>query len=351
MAIIQLELEHFRCLSEAKLEFDCQRNLIIGANAAGKTSLLEAVYYLTAGRSFKSVSTGLLVQKGHPRFLLLGKTDYPLAHLGISGSKDGNEMHVDGKSTNSISEFARRFPAQVIDPDVHKLLEDGPARRRRYMDWGVFHVEHSFQGIWQRFNRALKQRNAALKAKSGVADIWELDIALQGTALSNLREQYLNQLRPFVTQLGKQLFKLELDFDFQQGWKRGSQLQDALAESRQRDVLIGSTTVGPHRADLVLRLDGAPAKDFVSRGQQKLFACVLVLAQQLHRIAIGAPMACLLLDDPAAELDLENLRRLFDVVADLPVQLIVTAVSMSGLDFLKQAKLFHVEHGNVKAMA
>ena len=354
MPIEKLELERFRCLPKAKLEFDPCYNLLVGPNGAGKTSVLEAIYYLASGRSFRGTPDELLMQTGESQFVLCGQIRDALgipALFGVAGTKGNREVRLDGKSIRSVSEFARRFPVQVIDPEIHRLLEDGPAKRRRFIDWGVFHVEHAFHDAWRRFSRALLQRNAAFKVKSSLSDIWESDIAAFGSLITGFRESYLNDLRPFVASVGLQLLGQNVEFEFQRGWKQGVSLADALKENRHKDELRCLTSAGPHRAELVLKVDGATSKDRVSRGQQKLLACVLLLGQQLHRIAIGAPMSCLLLDDPAAELDADNLGRLIDVIADLPVQLVVTALSSEGLDFLKTAKLFHVERGHVQAMA
>jgi DNA replication and repair protein RecF len=111
------------------------------------------------------------------------------------------------------------------------------------------------------------------------------------------------------------------------------------------------TAAGPHRADLLLKIRNLHAKDHVSRGQQKMLACVLILAQQLHRVTTGAPPACLLLDDPAAELDVDNLGKLLAAIARVPAQLVVTALTNSLLEFFPSARVFHVEHGLVQAVA
>jgi DNA replication and repair protein RecF len=128
-------------------------------------------------------------------------------------------------------------------------------------------------------------------------------------------------------------------------------LSGALADSLQKDQQRGMTGVGPHRADLTLKVENITAKDYVSRGQQKMLACVLILAQQLHRVASGALPACLLLDDPAAELDTTNLRKLLTTVARVPAQLVVTALTNDLQEFFPSARVFHVEHGQVQWVA
>jgi len=143
----------------------------------------------------------------------------------------------------------------------------------------------------------------------------------------------------------------EVTLEYQKGWRQSLAFSDALKESRGRDQQRAATTVGPHRAELLLKVGNEVAKDRISRGQQKLLACSLLLAQQLHRASRSAHSACLLLDDPGAELDVENLQKLLGVISELPVQLIATSLSVSDLPLFKDAKKFHVEHGSVKAVA
>jgi len=354
MAIRKLDVENFRCLSQASLELDDRYNLILGSNGAGKTSVLEAIYLLGSGHSFRTLPNNLLIKSGASSLMSVGKVSHrhgDLSTLGIRVTREASEYRLNGERAKSVGELAREFPVQVIDPDIHDLVEGSPAERRRFIDWGVFHVEHQFHEVWRRFNRALKQRNASLRNGIVNSAIWDAEICSQGSLVTAWRESYLRSLRPFVNQLGTQLLSREVDFEFQPGWRRSISLIDALEENKQRDLARSTTSVGPHRAELLVTVDGNPAKERVSRGQQKLLACALTLAQQLHRVSIGAPATSLLLDDPAAELDVDNLGKLLEAISDLPVQLVVTALSDVGLDFMKNAKVFHVEHGTVKAMA
>jgi DNA replication and repair protein RecF len=273
--------------------------------------------------------------------------------IGIRGTDDSKEVRVNGEAAKSLAELALRLPVQAIDPEVHRLLEDGPNRRRRFLDWGVFHVEHRFHDAWRRYQRALRQRNAALRAKQSLnaIKVWDQEMIEQGTLVADFRDQYLQGLQPFVARLGQQLLGTPIELELQRGWKRQIGLGAAMAEGLVRDQLRGSTGSGPHRADITVKVAEVTAKDRVSRGQQKMLACTLILAQQVHRAALGASPACLLLDDPAAELDVDNLRKLLAAVTEIPAQLIVTSLNDNVLDFFPHARMFHVEHGVVQAVA
>ncbi|WP_237392652.1 DNA replication/repair protein RecF [Steroidobacter denitrificans] len=244
------------------------------------------------------------------------------------------------------------LPIQVIDPGIHRLIEEGSVRRRRLMDWGVFHVEHEFLGLWRRYHRALVQRNAALKTTASleVISAWEQELEKAGSAVNTLRVAYIERLAPYFEQITARLIGGDVRFVYRQGWAADQDLGVALQASRARDLRLKSTQVGPHRADLAFLIDGEPARDRVSRGQQKMLAAAFILSQLALRVAEQAPRACLMLDDPAAELDVDNLGKLLTVIADIPAQLIVTSVHQRGLRGLGVARMFHVEQGRFRTM-
>ena len=355
MSLSHLEIEQFRCIEKAHLVFAPEANLIVGKNASGKTSLLEAIFLMGTGHSFRTHQTNLLIRRGQTHFTAVGKvlSRQGSEVIGIRGTDDSKEVRVNGEAAKSLAELALRLPVQAIDPEVHRLLEDGPNRRRRFLDWGVFHVEHRFHDAWRRYQRALRQRNAALRAKQSLnaIKVWDQEMIEQGTLVADFRDQYLQGLQPFVARLGQQLLGTPIELELQRGWKRQIGLEAAMAEGLVRDQLRGSTGSGPHRADITVKVAEVTAKDRVSRGQQKMLACALILAQQVHRATLGASPACLLLDDPAAELDVDNLRKLLAAVTEIPAQLIVTSLNKNVLDFFPHARMFHVEHGVVQAVA
>ena len=183
--------EQFRCLAEVELTLDPAANLFVGPNASGKTSLLEAAFFLGRGRSFRSRRRDALIRHGQDEFLLAGRSLGGVAPvpIGVRGSRSNTEWRVGGAVASGIAELAEQFPAQVIDPEVHKLLEEGPGRRRRFLDWGVFHVEPSFLATWRRYHQALRQRNAALKLDRSDEDLaaWENELSTSGEGLARQR--------------------------------------------------------------------------------------------------------------------------------------------------------------------
>jgi DNA replication and repair protein RecF len=330
MSLRRLQVTDFRCLQSAALDLDSRFTLISGANASGKTSLLEAIYILGRGRSFRTRRLEHLIRRGSERFVVFGEVDAfgRRLSLGVEGSADGVRARLGGAKASSLAELAPLLPVQIIDPEIHRLIEEGPGRRRRFLDWGVFHVEPRFVDDWQRYQQALKQRNAALKSRQPrqVISAWDGDVVRYGESLSAARSRYVGLLSEHAVNIARNLLGMELSLGYRPGWARDLGLAEALQQSWNHDQESGATQVGPHRAELSIRLDDISVKDRISRGQQKLLAAALLVAQ-VRMFPPDSPVRpSLLLDDPAAELDNERLAGLIGEVASQSVQLIVTAL-------------------------
>ena len=340
---------NFRCLENAELKLAAEFNLIYGANASGKTSLLEALAYLGRGKSFRGASTANLTQHGKEEFVLFGQVASlsRTRSLGVRNSGSGLEVRVDGDNTGGAAALAEALPLQVIDPEVHNLVAGGPELRRRFIDWVAFHVEQEHLLTWRRFRRALKQRNAALRARSGAATMrsWDAEFVALSAALDESRRRALDITLDSLKGFGRVLLQIELGFEYQQGWKKGRSLDRALEEGLERDVQLGVTQHGPHRADLKISYDERQARRLVSRGQQKLLASAMILAAtETAQAALERPLL-LLLDDPAAELDTESLDKLMAAVAGLGCQVVATSLEPGALSVPAGAAVFHVERG------
>ncbi len=356
MSLERLAIENFRCVERAELVFDSRCNLITGENASGKTSLLEAIFFLGRGRSFRSTRNDSLIRTGTSQFSLVGRVFQNGASqpLGMRLGADGIEARYAGRPVTGLAELATRLPVQAIDPEVHRLVDGGPQERRRYLDWGVFHVEPSFVDHWRRYQRALRQRNAALKAAQAPAMIhaWDSELVEAGEKVVLYRQRYVAGLRGSVREAGHRLLGAEVDLGLYQGWSAERGLAAALAHSFQRDRERGMTHAGPHRADLSVKVAGETARDRVSRGQQKLLAAAMLLGQLEHDASLGSGVATLLVDDPAAELDAIHLERLLREVMSLPAQLFITSLDPMNpvLRSLPEGRRFHVEHGSVSGL-
>jgi DNA replication and repair protein RecF len=349
MSLIELTVEDLRCLQRAELALDPRRNLIWGSNGSGKTSLLEAVFLLGRGRSFRTRNSERLIRHGQPRLIVFGRTDGMPPHaMGVQVSRvGGTTARIDGATAGSLTELSQAFPVQVIDPGVHKLVEEGGFRRRRWMDWAVFHVEPQFAELWLRYTRAVKQRNAALRHQPTQASVWDPEVARLGELIAASRRNMVDELQPLWRQAVSALSGLDVELHYSRGWSQDVPLAQALMDSRTRDEGKGQTHSGPHRADVLVRMGGRPAREVLSRGQQKLVAIAMTLAQiqLLQERASLAPT--LLLDDPAAELDGPHLLRFIEAVSRLNCQLVLTSLQPHLDLFGKPERVFHVEQGRV----
>ena len=346
--------ERFRCLKKVDLEFDSSYNLVVGKNASGKTSLLEALAYLGRGKSFRGAPATTLVMHGETDFVLFGQVEHDgrRQSVGVRNGRGGLEIRVDGDSEGGLAKLAEALPLQVIDPEVHNLVAGGPEQRRRFLDWLVFHVEHEFLDVWRRFRRVLRQRNSLLKGGAGAAELesWDQEFVAVGVRIDEIRRTVLEFALPVLEESASALLDEAVTLEYSPGWKAGVELADALKSGLARDVQLGSTQSGPHRAEVKIVTNERQAKRLVSRGQQKLLASALILGgSDVVQTALERPLV-LLMDDPAAELDDDSLARIMSGAAGLGAQLIVTSLDAAAIPFPSAPRMFHVEHGEIAAV-
>lgn len=351
MGLKWLSVEGFRCIEGAELEPASGLNLVTGHNASGKTSLLEAIFMLGRGRSFRTSRREAVVREGLEQARVVGRMADGRT-IGFEVTRAGWSARAAGQPLSQLAELAGLLPIQVLDPEIHRLVQEGPGERRRYLDWATFHVKPEFLEVWRRYQRALKQRNAALKSgqPSSALASWEAALAEAGPVLDRLREATVADLAGPVSEAGRRLLGSELQLGYRPGQPAGQDFAEALAAHRDRDRRAGTTQIGPHRADLMLKFDDHKARGWVSRGQQKLVAAALVLGQAERLAPLWGGRGILLVDDPAAELDRDHCAALLELVSALPFQVFLTAMEPSAVPDIKASRRFHVEQGNVSQM-
>lgn len=401
MQVTRLQLSHLRAFASVALEPAPGLNLVTGDNGAGKSTLLEALHLMAYGRSFRGRVRDGLIRTGSealeifvewtegagraPAGPLLGKgvvsnpgtqgnpaasaappdsqgpgpdpspLGFPFRsrRAGLRHTGQAWKGRLDGADVAQLGDLCAALAVVTFEPGSHALVSGGGEPRRRYLDWGLFHVEQDFLGLWRRYARALKQRNVLLRAGTGGSqlDAWDHELAEAGEPLTRRREQYLERLQQGLSGIAASLIPSlgHASLDFQPGWRRSDMsLADALLLARDRDRALGHTTAGPHRADWSVRYAALPGREPLSRGQAKLTALASLLAQAEDYAQQRGEWPIIALDDLASELDRQHQRRVVERLLDSGAQVFITGTEVSpALDMAAVSAWFHVERGDV----
>jgi len=353
MRVKSLNINNLRNLDSVQIELDPCLNCFIGDNGAGKTSILEALVVLSKGRSFRTGQISSLIGPASNNFQVVGKIETQNADqhlLGMERGADYWKARHNKEDVTQLSELTELIPHVLLEPSSHTLVSGPPDGRRRYLDWGVFHVEHVYLLLWRRYSRVLKQRNAALRQSNpSVVESLDPQLISLGEQLHQSRERHAAILNEKLT-ISLPIFNTMLEgitLSYRKGWA-GDSLAEAIAVSGQRDSDRGSTGPGPHKADLYLSIDGVPARDRLSRGEQKAMTAAMIMAQA-RMICDSGEKPLLLLDDVASELDAAHLGRVLTAATDLGVQIWLTGTELAtGVTSCGASNtVFHVKQGQV----
>jgi DNA replication and repair protein RecF len=258
---------------------------------------------------------------------------------------------VDSETVHQTSVLTRHLPLQLITPQVSSLLEQGPKLRRRFLDWGVFHVKHDYLANWRAFHRVLQQRNAALRQQQSQAQVtaWDRPLVESAMVITHCRRSYLEGLVPILQGFSEQLIGQQPELSYQQGWPAEESLEKLLITALPRDRERGHTQYGPHRAELVFKFNGIAANEVLSRGQMKLFISAMQLAQVSHLASEQGIRCVVMVDDLAAELDRSKRAALLKLLLTTQAQVFITVTEAGLLDIEPSQghKMFHVEQGRV----
>ena len=340
MTIELLRLTDFRNFRDAEIRPGPGVNLITGPNGSGKTSLIEAVGFLSNGRSFRTPLVQRVVSYGCESLTVYAElcSGDDRKRIGISrGKSRATEIRINGESVRRLAELSRELPLQILNPESMSLLGDGgPELRRSFIDWGCFFSDESFFGNWARFRNVLKQRNAALRTAGSYQSVayWDRELVRYSEAVSEVRERYCSAIRDdLMRYLSEFLPDFTFSIDYYRGWERDADLAGLLERSFPRDREAGYTMSGAQRADLRIKADGIPARDILSRGQLKLAVCAMKLSQGLHLEQSSGRPCTFLIDDFASELDAARRRLLSEKLSGVRGQIFVTAVDDSAEEF------------------
>ncbi len=378
MQVTRLDIRQLRRFEQVQLLPGAGINVLVGDNGAGKTSVLEALHLMAYGRSFRGRVGDGLVRDGATALEVFvewrerpGPAPWPplpdpgkpadvndalrTRKAGLRHAGREWDGRLDGSPVAQLGELCAALAVITFEPGSHALVSGPGEARRRYLDWGLFHVEPTFLSLWRRYSRALKQRNALLKARATDAqlDAWDRELAEAGEPLGRHRQQYLESLQAGFSRLAAELAPAlgQLRLQYLPGWRRDElPLADALLLSRPRDLQAGFTSVGPHRADWRTEFSTLPGREALSRGQAKLTALIALFAQaELHAASRGE-WPIIGFDDLASELDRKHQSRVLEWLLASRAQVFVTGTEPPVmLDAVEEKPaLFHVEHGIIE---
>lgn len=366
-AIGRLDIDCLRNLSRVSIQPAPRLNLILGPNGSGKTSFLEAIHILSLGRSFRSHRLESLIQAGSEQFQLFARfANGDTAGVQKSRDSRGRILKYNGEKQRNWQPLVTTLPVQLFNADSFALLQGSSRIRRRFLDWGVFHVEHGFLPAWQAMARCLSQRNALLKkgrAVSAQLASWDQQFIVATERVTRERKAYFDHLLPYLESATRELLGepvRDIHYEFHQGWALEQSFEEALSAAYDTDLRYGMTRRGPHRADLLIRVSGLPVDQVLSRGQLKVLVCAMKLAE-IRSLQAANPriQPVLLVDDLASELDEENRKNVLKALTGLGVQSFFTAIQLADLKELSESGVmdcegqsgqFHVEHGKIEAI-
>lgn len=356
MPIRQIRISGVRNLQPLDIQLDAGVNFIYGANGSGKTSLLEAITLMATGKSFRTSQTKHILGQDADRIeMLFNIDDSNLGQCTLDSLRLRSGDHLiklNGSVLTAQADAAHWLPVQVMDPTTFKLLSGSPDERRQFIDWGLFHVEQNFMETWKVFKKQLKQRNAALKQREQEwINVWNKGFIESALAIDEFRKNYLKRFKPTFERILKTLdVNLDVNMAYYPGWDKEQELSQMLEKQLERDIYLGYTQSGPHRAELRIKVDKHPAAEILSRGQQKTVVAALKIAQGALFQQETGRSTIYLIDDLASELDTEHRYALCTLLEDLKCQVFITSIDKAQLlDSWKfsSGKIFQLEQGKI----
>ncbi len=361
MKINALELENYRNIEKLSLTFD-DVNIIYGENAQGKTNLIEAIYLFTGAKSFRGVRDKELIKFGCDfsklKIDFTNKSRKQTAEIAIKNKREATLNGVKKKSPVLLGE---ELKAVIFSPVHLSMIKDGPGERRKFADSALCQIKSGYRNILKEYNKALAQRNSLLKDiafNSSLSDmlyIWDKSFAKYGAKIIYQRQKYIEALIPYAKEIfnglsnGREDIDLVLTgaFDYKNLTldEIENKMMIALQNNRQADMIMKITTIGPHRDDIEILINGKSARKYGSQGQQR--SCVLALklaeASLLREKTQDEPVA--LLDDVMSELDEGRQDYILNHIKDW--QVFITCCDPASVLRLKQGKTFHIENGKL----
>lgn len=362
MYLKKLVLINFKNIAQAEIALSERLNCFVGDNGAGKTNVLDAVYYLSMSKSALTMTDGQSVRHGEDFFVVEG------TYAGDSGSNDtvncsflrrsGKVLKLNGKEYDRMADHVGRFPVVMVSPQDSVLITDAAEERRRYLNAFLSQLDRDYLASLMRYNAVLAERNRFLKSSSDeqMLQIYDMQLADYAARIYERRRDIIERMRPLVAEFYRQLSddREQVEIEYRSELASAS-MGELLLASRERDIVNGFTTSGVHRDDMSLRIGGYPLRKYGSQGQQKSFLMSLKLAQYRILAEVCGERPLLLLDDLFDKLDTSRVENLLTLVAgDDFGQIFITDCNRSRLETIlsragEKYALFMVEGGDIRS--
>lgn len=361
MFLKQLNILNYRNLREANLDFSPKINCLIGSNGMGKTNVLDAIYFLSFGKSIHTNIDSQNITHGETYFMLKGEYERKEQPELIScGLKSGQKKHLkrNQKEYQRLTDHIGLFPLVIVSPKDSELVAGSSELRRKFIDGVISQTNREFLQYTLAYAQLLRQRNALLKnddLQYDLLEVIDLQMGQYGTKIYEQRRQFIEQFIPifqdyysFIANTSQEIISLDYNSHLSQ-----KDLYDDLVACRERDHIIGFTTHGVHKDDLEMLLNDYPVRQVASQGQQKTFLLALKLAQFEFLKTFHGFCPLLLLDDLFDKLDSLRVARLVELVnSERFGQIFITDTNQAHIDEILQpieqsSKIFYVENGNV----
>lgn len=362
MYLKKLVLINFKNIAQAEITLSERINCFVGDNGAGKTNVLDAVYYLSMSKSALTMTDGQSVRHGEDFFVVEG------TYVGDSGSNDtvncsflrrsGKVLKLNGKEYDRMADHVGRFPVVMVSPQDSVLITDAAEERRRYLNAFLSQLDRDYLASLMRYNAVLAERNRFLKSSSDeqMLQIYDMQLADHAARIYERRRDIIERMRPLVAEFYRQLSgdREQVEIEYRSELASAS-MGELLLASRERDIVNGFTTSGVHRDDMSLRIGGYPLRKYGSQGQQKSFLMSLKLAQYRILAEVCGERPLLLLDDLFDKLDTSRVENLLTLVAgDDFGQIFITDCNRSRLETIlsragEKYALFMVEGGDIRS--
>lgn len=371
MLLEALRLRHFRNLSAVDLEPHSRFNILHGENGQGKTNLLEAVYLLSAVKSFRPQTNKDLIEWGADQAVLEARVDRGGSEriVKLEISERGKKVLLNDSPVRQLSDFFGTVNVVMFGPEDILILKGSPSERRRFIDRAIFNARPAYATEHQHYEDVLQQRNSLLKdaqIDESLLAVYDEQLVQYGADVISRRLTFLEHFRPVLRNVFKRIFRESFEADIQYDMKWADRdidseslsqkteiervLQEGLDRTREEERHRGYTLIGPHRDDLAASLNDRDVKTYASQGQHRAFVLAMKIAEITHLEQRYHFAPILLLDDVSSELDRQRNRHLFEFLRSRDEgQVFITTTHRDYILLEEDVRSFAVEGGRIHA--